>query len=137
MTLPHDSIWYDKFQCVRIHSGIAELAEVEVFWVRVKRHYFPVDGVEDELIEKRVVGLHEAVDVLVRYGDVHLQVLTDLSDHLYKTTQVGINREYMINIALYWWNDDADVSLCWYNTVRMSGLLAILSSLHAFPSPMP
>lgn len=74
-------------RCGRIHAGVAERTDVQVFRVRVQRHYLPVDGVEDELIEERVVGLREAVDVLVRYGDVHLQVLTDLPDHLDNTAQ--------------------------------------------------
>lgn len=82
------TVWCDLVLCGRIHSGVAECFDIQIFWVRVQRHYFPVDGVEDELIEKRVIGLHEAVDVLVRYSDVHLQVLTDLPDHLDNTTQV-------------------------------------------------
>lgn len=68
--------------CGRIQSSIAERPDVQVFWVRVQRHDSPANGIEHKLIEERVIGLHKALDVLVRYSDVHLQVLTDLPDHL-------------------------------------------------------
>lgn len=50
--------------------------------VRVQRHHFPLRGVEHQLIQECVVGSNKALDINVWHHQIHLQVLTHLSDHL-------------------------------------------------------
>lgn len=74
----------------RILSSIAQGCRVNVIRVGVEGHYFPLDRVEYQLVEERIVGLDEALNVLVWYSHIHLQVLAYLLDHLRVQGQLSL-----------------------------------------------
>lgn len=53
-----------------------------MLWVRVEGNHLPLDRIKHQLVEEGVVGSDESLNVFFWDDDVHLQVLTQLPDHL-------------------------------------------------------
>lgn len=69
-------------QYMRIQSSVAEGSWVNVLWVRVEGYNLPLDRIKHQLVEECIIGSDKSLNVLVRYKQIHLKVLTHLSDHL-------------------------------------------------------
>lgn len=76
----------------RLPSSVGERVHADVLWVGVEGDNPSPDGIKHQLVKEGVVGPDEALHVLLRDHQIHLQVLGHLPDHLGKTRGATMRR---------------------------------------------